>query len=565
MTKSNNPLKHIAPVSGCFRFGVMLNSFQLECWQVRTIELLLNEGHEAVVFFLPKSKTEQIGLRQRMTNYPWRRLFFRLWHRFIFKPEAKKTRDIRQLAPTVSMRYLETVSKKGVTYINDNEVDAIQSYSLDFILRFGFNILRGPVLRAAKYGVWSFHHDDEREIRGGPPGFWEVYHGKLTNGIILQQLTDELDKGLIINRYKLNVVQHSYKEHLNRLYFESAQMPAQHCRKLLLQPDFQPDASVSEAAILHPPSNLKMLVFWMKMLYRRLRFHVDFLFRHEDWHLGYLRMPLQIFALEPEKYLPQIQWVKRKIRSAYLADPFVIETAQGEKILAEYFDYESGKGSIVMLDPDDKSGIYSTVLQSRNHFSFPGLLRWEGEIYCLPESHQSGEIRLYRWDEKKCSMLEDRMLLNGVAAVDPVLFQHGQLWWLMFTERSMPSVHLYAYYASHPFGPFVPHNLNPVKSDISSSRNAGYPLIINGMLIRPAQDCSGQYGKAVNLQQIHRLDPTHFEESHWKRIEPVSGSPYDMGLHHLSGNSNLTVIDGKRFTFSIAGFVNQWKLKTKKR
>lgn len=40
------------------------------------------------------------------------------------------------------------------------DVESIESYQLDFLLRFGFRILKGPILNAAKRGVWSYHHGD---------------------------------------------------------------------------------------------------------------------------------------------------------------------------------------------------------------------------------------------------------------------------------------------------------------------------------------------------------------------------------------------------------------------
>ena len=40
-----------------------------------------------------------------------------------------------------------------------------------FMLRVGFNIIRGEILNVPKYGVWSFHHDDEVKYRGGPAGY----------------------------------------------------------------------------------------------------------------------------------------------------------------------------------------------------------------------------------------------------------------------------------------------------------------------------------------------------------------------------------------------------------
>ena len=49
----------------------------------------------------------------------------------------------------------------------------IRRHEIDVFFRFGFNILRGNVLKAARYGVWNrYHHDDKDFYRGGPALFW---------------------------------------------------------------------------------------------------------------------------------------------------------------------------------------------------------------------------------------------------------------------------------------------------------------------------------------------------------------------------------------------------------
>ena len=55
-------------------------------------------------------------------------------------------------------------------------VERIRAADLDVLLRFGFNIIRGEIQETAQsYGVWSYHHGDNREYRGQPDFFWEMY------------------------------------------------------------------------------------------------------------------------------------------------------------------------------------------------------------------------------------------------------------------------------------------------------------------------------------------------------------------------------------------------------
>ena len=58
------------------------------------------------------------------------------------------------------------VKKKGKyrDYFSE-KLQSIKKRNLDFFLRFGLNIITGEILEIPKYGIWSFHHGDERKYR----------------------------------------------------------------------------------------------------------------------------------------------------------------------------------------------------------------------------------------------------------------------------------------------------------------------------------------------------------------------------------------------------------------
>lgn len=86
------------------------------------------------------------------------------------------------------------ISKSGFVYrFSVDDIKTVKSLDLDLMIQCGDHIFRGEILQAAKMGVLSFHHADGRIIRGGPPGFWEVYRD--TTGFTIQRLTEELDGG----------------------------------------------------------------------------------------------------------------------------------------------------------------------------------------------------------------------------------------------------------------------------------------------------------------------------------------------------------------------------------
>jgi hypothetical protein len=71
-------------------------------------------------------------------------------------------------------------------------------------------------------------------------------------------------------------------------------------------------------------------------------------------------------------------------------------------------------------------------------------------------------------------------------------------------------------------------------------------FVVDGQLIRPAQDCSLTYGEAVVLNVVDQLDPLIFVEHPHRRLEPVSG-PFPHGLHTFCPAGAVTLVDGKRW------------------
>jgi hypothetical protein len=548
------------------RFGLLCNSLLLENWQAETIRQLRQQGIELELIVV-KFESEKSSPRfvKKLRSYPFHQLLFRLWNRFLFKPKSKLAVDISPEVDGVEHLYCEPLTKGFVNYFSSSDITLIKARKLDFLLRFGFNIIKGDILQAARYGVWSFHHDDERVVRGGPPGFWEFMQQHQFNGVILQQLTEKLDKGLILKRHFYKVITHAYKAHLDQLYFESSRLPLQVCRQIIHNPGFEAELSQSKTPVKHPPSNRQMLHYFFKSVSRRIGFHLKDVFQQEDWNIGLIKAPLKNVISSPEKYLKETIWLKKVHAATYLADPFIIATPTERYLFYELYDYRKGKAVLACRLESEDFGNQHIVLEESHHLSFPFVFIHKGELYCLPESFSANKLSLYRFDAESLKLNWVKDLLEGLPVIDPVLQEYEGRWYLFFTLKDLPSVHLYVYHAADPFGTFEPHANNPVKSDIRSSRPAGALFRRDGKLIRPAQDCSLHYGRAVQLNEIVKLSPQHFEEKCVQRIMPELQFTFNQGLHSLNGDDLFTVIDGKRFTFTLAGFWHQLKLKLNKK
>ena len=549
------------------RFGVMVDGDTVEQWQFDTIKLLIDNGIELALVIKNGDESKPYkSFWDKIFHYPYSRLLFGIWHRYFFKPDAKhptsfrpqrsevETRAKRELSPLVkkspALNYQKITVKpiiKGIsTYFSDEDIAKIKSYDLDFILRFGFDIIRGEVLNSARYGVWSYHHDDERVVRGGPPGFWEFMRKIPSNGVILQQLTDELDKGLILKRLQFDTVLHSYKCHLNRLLEESVFLPLHVAKELIVTEKLEPELSQSQAPIQHPPRNFMMLKYLWLCIWRKIVFHFNYFCRQEDWNVGY-----------KIKGNDKIHWLKPP-KSDYFADPFVITTNDDTYLFFEWFSNKHGKADLAVAKKSENFEVYHKITNFPEHRSYPFVFDYQGVIYCIPEANRTNKISLYRFENDKlvfdCDIMDGRF-------VDTTLHIHDGKSYLFTTPQNAPHTHLLIFVADDLRGPYRPHFNNPVKVDCSNSRMAGAIQNTDGKLVRPAQNSTRHYGESITLNNIIQLNEYQYIEETIKEIKPDKNGTYNKGTHTINSDEVMTVFDAKRFTFTLRGFVQQWRQK----
>ena len=535
------------------RFGLMINSLTVEHWQYDTIKMLMDNGMKLSLIIQNNDNAPAPSLFQKIKDYPFKRLLFRVWHRFLFSPRSKYPTDLAELTQDIPTIFCTPVIRGISSYFEEIDIQEIRNQNLDFILRFGFDIIRGEVLNTAKYGIWSFHHDDERIIRGGPPGFWEFMKRIHNNGIILQRLTNTLDKGIVLRRLNFQTILHSYKAHLDQLYFGSVQMPLQVCKDLINCGVLKEEPSISEADILHPPTNFKMIEYFIKSVTRRIGFHLNDLFRQEDWNVGYRELNHD-----------EIHWFKKPKKSCYFADPFVIKTNKDTYIFFEWYSYSRGKADLAVALKSEKFEKYHKITNFKEHRSYPYVFEHEGVIYCLPEANETKEAALYRFDEEKLRLEKDCVLLSGFPIVDATLYHHDNKWFMFLVNQKNSHTHLEIYHSENLKGPYLPHANNPVMIDCSKARPAGKLFDYQGKLIRPSQNSTIHYGQSITLEEIEELSETEFITKPFGTIKPVEDSDYDKGIHTINSDGDITVFDGKRFVFTLFGFKQQLKQKINK-
>lgn len=521
----------------------------LKKWQIDAIQLLVDSGRAELSHFLVQKGKSQT--KSHSLSYG-----FRYLERKIRNKGPLEVVDIQEKFKNTSQLSIQVSEKRHSTYVVEEGLKTVEDLQLDFALRFGFGILRGAILNTPKYGIWSFHHGDPKQYRGGPFGFWEIMQRNPVNGAILQRLTDTLDGGIVLKEGHFKTILHNYKDHVYRLLEETKSWPLAVIKNLQLNPaSFVSKVPIkTKAKIYKVPSSLEVLVFLAKELINRFNFHYRSLFRAEKWNIGIVDQSLESIV---ESELKEPQWLKEAPTNQYWADPFQ-HPGSPSTILCESFDYSKQRGDIQSIS---ENGDAQTLLELATHLSYPFTFTDKGKHYVLPENFESAQLSLYEIEDQ--IIKKKRKLLDG-SWIDPSLCYADGRWWLFCTEKESPNEKLFLFFANTLEDDFTAHPLNPILTDIQSARPAGKIFQIDKNWYRPAQNCSATYGGSIRLKKIERLTITDYQESFVKEIFPSEDHPYSKGLHTLSPYGNQLLIDGKRFYFNFHAFKAQLLHKLKR-
>jgi len=550
------------------RFGIMCSGTEFADYAATAIERLLEMDRlELVVLIVDDSashdqsgehqsgafdtlkdysttiydRVREMGLREAVDDLAWP-----AYKKYRGVEACNRPRDLAAELRDVDRLHCEPIVDGYSEYFGDEDLERLREYDLDFVLRRGFGIIRGDVLDVPTYGVWSFHHGDERKYRGGPPGFWEIYDGEPITGAILQRLTDRLDGGIILRRGFFPTIP-DHEANVNQAKYGSAEWPAQVARDILRGDDdyLTAEPSSTDAEIYTKPS----LGVLCRYLLATETPNVGALGRGvSDWNIGVVDAP--IAAVASGQFDAAVDWYPRDDAArAMLADPFGWTIEGQQYVFFEEVVREEDKGRIAVVPYDDGFGSEMRVaLEEPFHVSYPYLFEYDDRLYAIPETNAIEELRLYRvraadeWDY-------ETTIATDVTASDPTIFEHDGRWWLFYTVgdgHASTTAELEIRHAGDPTGNWVPHENNPVKVDVRSARSGGTPFSHDGNLYRPAQYCAGEYGQRVRINEVTELTSTTFAEQSVREIVPQTDSPYPVGRHTLSAFGEQTLIDGKR-------------------
>lgn len=551
------------------KIGLLVDEMALSAWKYRMLEIIQQSDYAEITLIVQNSPPAEQRPQSVAGKVATKFASGQLWNAIVRKvltigeqllvdkpgqlPDASREIDSRQLLAGIEIIKVHPRRQHFSDYIEGDELAAILARDIDVFVRLGFRILRGGILRSARYGVWSYHHGDNRVNRGGPPGYWEVMESTPETGSILQIISEDIDNGNVIYRSFSSTNDRSLTDNTSNFYWKTLHFIPRKLKDLHQNGDNQFFAKLKEDNV-HPqfydrrlyklPTNSELsILLWKKLLQKLSRKWHD-LFYFNQWMLLYDIREGMSTSLWRFKHLTPP-------KDRFWADPFIVARDGRYYIFIEEFLYATQKGHISLIVMN-KNGVLEPsvrILETPYHLSYPFIFEFENDTYMIPESRANRTVELYKCTAFPRKWEFQKNLMTNCDVADCTLLQWQGKWWLFANRVETKGAslwdELFLYHSDSPLSDkWIPHPSNPIVSDVKSARPAGQLFVRDERLYRPSQNCSGHYGYGFNICEITKLTDTEYEEQIVSKVEPKWDARI-VSTHTINYADGLTVIDGQ--------------------
>jgi len=439
----------------------------------------------------------------------------------------------------------ETSSSNLYYHYKSKDIANIKNLNLDLLIRGGSGILKGEILSVCRLGIISFHHGDNDFYRGGPPGFWEVYNREPSTGFVIQRLNEVLDDGDVI--FKGNIpTSFLYKINVCKLYLKSSiflHKTLENLSKANSNLDFYKKKTYKSKIYKIPTAYVSILYLYKTLILVTKKILNKIFGRSLKWNVAYQ------FINEWKNPTLSKSIIIKNPKNSYLADPFVIKYNNKTVIFVEDYSFKNRKGKISAYEINSESyKKLGTVIEEEFHLSYPFLIEDKEDLFMVPETHQTKDIRIYRCTEFPLKWKLHKILISGIGAVDTNIFKFNNKYWLFTnldtSNSSDYSSELHIFYADNiESSEWKPHALNPVIFDSKKARNGGMIYSEKKHTYRVFQKQGfDNYGESIGISRIKTLTENEYEEEIYMNVMPDFFKKIS-GTHSFSYNSGVLVND----------------------
>jgi hypothetical protein len=541
------------------KIGVLIKSQEILLWEYRILEKLLNSEFAEITLLIKRSEDPAAFGKNHSLIY---RLHEKL-DRDIFKNEFDydSKMDILSLIKAVPLISYDP-AKENVDRTPENIHNRISDFKIDIILNFGSESFCNDLAKVSRYGIWSYNVGDNRTVRGIPPAYWEIVKKIHEIGSTVSMSQADCNYKTVIYRTSISTFTRSININRNRICgLASLVIPRlvkgmylsgnKYLNELIIK--YNNDIEIYDTKFYRSPASLQalwnLIVVLMNYLYRKIVYK-----KEAFWFIFFkIHQNSRSFPAALDSYIKLLA-----PKGKFWADPFVVNRDKHYFIFVEEYLFKTGKAHISVLELNGNGNLLSSerIIERPYHMSYPFIFEWNGKYYMIPESKGDRTIQLYCCTSFPSKWEYVMNLMENISATDSTLFYYHDKWWLFtavdeLNSPLVPFSELFLYFSDDLFsGHWQSHPMNPIITDIKTSRPAGRIFILNDKIYRPSQDCSGDYGKAFNLNQITKLSTNEYKEVLISKVEPNWDKTL-VGTHTFNFDENIIVIDAsplrKRF------------------
>jgi hypothetical protein len=545
------------------KIGILINHYHVANWQGKIIETIKSSYFAEITLIILNKRPEVNNSFKGFT-------LFRNSGKIIFdfhlkldemmlggKTDYSKVFDLEILLKNSCSIPIASINEKNRENFNNDDIEEIKGFNLDIILAFGCKRLYGEILNIPKYGIWSFESYSKKGNKGVPLGYYEVINKNKTTRLLVQILDEDFKKSRVIYSAEMLTNNISISKNRNACYWRASTIiPSivegifKYGGNYLLRLEKRNNAvDFYNENMYETPSSFAAFKNMFIHLCNVSKRFIKKIFFNDHWDVLYkVNSNDKLFpAIEDFKLLPAPN-------DRFWADPFVISKDNKHFLFVEELLYKTKKGHIAVIELDSKGKIITSkkVLEKSYHLSYPFLFNYNGTYYMIPETGGNKTIELYKCKEFPFQWEFVMNLMEGIDAADVTLFFHNNKWWLFCcidkTGKNVGMLdELHLFFSENLFtNNWQNHPKNPICTNTRSARPAGNLFSRDGKIYRPSQDCSGIYGRGININEVLELSETEYQESVIKKVIPRGNNDY-IGTHTFNFTDGITVIDGFKY------------------
>ncbi len=531
------------------KVGLLINSDRVNAWWLEIVRKIEDSDFAEIVVVV------QAENPQKFTGDTSSWLFskFRKFENKTTKlnPNAFAQKSLQKELKNAAIVTIQPVLKEDVFKLRNDDLERLKAFGADLFLQLGFQNVQTGLSAIAKFGVWTFQIGNSPAVPKAMGGVWEVMQNECSLRIALKtvELNDQPKEIVLYESF--STVVREINRSLNMACWKAASFVPRVLKRMRNNVDYFNDLFAGSEqgntnAQVPSPGNARVLGYMIgrsaAFISRKIRkFSVK-----EQWSLEIAEISDGITNLKGTDF--------RRIQppsDRFWADPCLFTHNGKRYIFLEELIYQKGKAhiSVMELQADGKWSDPKAVLKKDYHLSYPFIFEDRGEIYMIPETSGNKTIELYRAKNFPDEWEFQMNLMENLHAVDATVYFKDEKYWLFVNIRENKGAsawdELYLFYADNLLTTdWKPHPLNPVVSDVRTSRPAGRLFVENGKLYRPSQDCSCTYGYATNINEVLMLNENDYREKQVKKLLPDWNDRLK-AVHTLSVDDGMAVIDAR--------------------